>query len=75
MVDKEYKKKAHELVKRAKEKGLVTKYKDFCKTEEANKEEYIKFAESLKEMQLHREGKIALDTWEEYLEKKGKNNV
>ena len=35
MVSKEYRKKAHDLVKRSKEKGLITKYKDWCKTKEA----------------------------------------
>lgn len=35
MVGSDYKKRASELVKRAKEKGLVRKYSDFCKTKEA----------------------------------------
>ena len=35
MVSEVYKKKASSLVKRAKEKGKVVKYKDFCRTKEA----------------------------------------
>ena len=31
---------------------------------------YKSFEKSLKEVKLHREGKIYLDTWDEYLEKK-----
>lgn len=37
MVSKVYKQKAHKLVQEAKEKGLVTKYKEFSKTELAKK--------------------------------------
>jgi len=37
MVDKDYRKKASNLVKLAKEKGLIKKYADFCDTEEAKK--------------------------------------
>lgn len=33
---------------------------------------YESLKESLKEVKLHREGKIQLDTWDEYLEKKHK---
>ena len=35
MVKEVYKKRANYLVKIAKEKGKVIKYKDFCKTKEA----------------------------------------
>lgn len=35
---------------------------------------YEFFKESLKEVKLHREGKIHLDTWDEYLAKKKQNN-
>lgn len=31
---------------------------------------YESLKESLKEVKLHREGKIQLDTWDEYLKKK-----
>lgn len=31
---------------------------------------YESLEESLKQVKLHREGKIKLDTWEEYLKKK-----
>lgn len=37
MVDVDYKKKASELVKLAKEKGLIKKYAEFCSTDEAKK--------------------------------------
>ena len=37
MVNVDYKKRAAELVKKAKEKGLITKYSDFCKTENSKK--------------------------------------
>ncbi len=37
MVSKVYKQKAHKLVQEAKEKGLVTKYREFSKTELAKK--------------------------------------
>ena len=33
---------------------------------------YKSFENSLKEVNLHREGKIHLDTWDEYLKKKYK---
>ena len=32
MVNEVYKSKAHSLVQRAKEKGLIKSYKDFCNT-------------------------------------------
>ena len=35
MVSADYKKRASELVKRAQQKGLITKYSDFCKTKES----------------------------------------
>lgn len=35
MISEEYKKRAKELVKKAQEKGLITKYSEWCKTEEA----------------------------------------
>ncbi len=34
---------------------------------------YESLRESLKEVKLHREGKIQLDTWDEYLKKKKQN--
>lgn len=34
---------------------------------------YESLKESLKEVKLHRQGKIHLDTWEEYLAKKRQN--
>lgn len=37
MVNATYKEKASRLVKMAKEKGLLKKYADFCKTDEAKK--------------------------------------
>lgn len=37
MVSADYKKRASELVKIAKQKGLVKKYSDFCKTKESKK--------------------------------------
>ena len=37
MVSKEYKERANKLVKQAKAKGLVIKYKDFLKTDLAKK--------------------------------------
>ena len=37
MVSADYKKRASELVKTAREKGLITKYSDWCKTKEAKK--------------------------------------
>ncbi len=33
MASKSYKQKADKLIKRAKEKGLITKYEDFLKTD------------------------------------------
>ena len=35
MITKNYKKRASELVKIAKEKGLITKYSDFCNTKKS----------------------------------------
>lgn len=35
MVNVDYKKRAAELVKKARQKGLITKYSDFCKTKES----------------------------------------
>lgn len=35
MVSEDYKKRASELVKKAKQKGLIKKYSDWCQTEEA----------------------------------------
>ena len=37
MVSKEYQERAKKLIKTAKEKGLITKYSDFSKTELAKK--------------------------------------
>ena len=37
MVSKEYKQRARKLVQEAKERGLVTKYKEFSKTDLAKK--------------------------------------
>ena len=53
MVNADYRKKASELVKTAKEKGLIKKYSDFCKTDEAkdyalSKEEVIYYTSKLK---------------------------
>ena len=46
-------------------------------TKDSNNERYCSvyesLKESLKEVKLHREGKIHLDTWEEYLAKKKHN--
>lgn len=47
-------------------KGKLTKEK----TPERYCSVYESLEESLKEVKLHRAGKIHLDTWEEYLEKK-----
>ncbi len=46
MVSVDYKKKASELVRKAQQRGLITKYSDFCKTKESkeyalSKEEVI----------------------------------
>ena len=35
MISADYKKRASELVKMAREEGLITKYSDWCKTKEA----------------------------------------
>lgn len=35
MVSSDYRKRASELVKQAKQKGLITKYSDFCKTKKS----------------------------------------
>lgn len=35
MVDVDYKRRATELVKKARQKGLITKYSDFCKSKES----------------------------------------
>ena len=48
--------------------GKVTK----DKKEERYCSVYESLEESLKEVKLHREGKIHLDTWNEYLKKKNK---
>lgn len=37
MVSADYRKRASELVKTAQQKGLITKYSDFCKTKESKK--------------------------------------
>ena len=37
MVSKSYKKRASDLVKKAKEKGLIKTYDEFCKTDIAKK--------------------------------------
>lgn len=37
MISADYKKRASELVKKAQQKGLITKYSDFCKTKESKK--------------------------------------
>lgn len=37
MVNMDYRKKASELVKMAKQKGLIKKYDDWCNTEDAKK--------------------------------------
>ena len=46
----------------------LTNTKD--KTSERYCSVYESLEESLKQVKLHREGKIHLDTWEEYLKKK-----
>lgn len=43
------------------------------KTSERYCSVYESLEESLKEVRLHREGKIHLDTWDEYLKKKKQN--
>ena len=53
MVNADYRKRASELVKVAKEKGLIKKYSDFCKTKEAkeyapSKEEVIYYTSKVK---------------------------
>ena len=53
MVSENYRKQASELVKLAKEKGLITKYSDFCNTDEAkkyalSKKEVIHYTSKLK---------------------------
>lgn len=35
MVSVDYKKRASELIKRAQNKGLITKYSEFCKTKKS----------------------------------------
>lgn len=47
-------------------KGRLTK----DKTTERYCSVYESLKESLKEVKLHRQGKIHLDTWDEYLQKK-----
>lgn len=42
MVNETYKTKVHNLVQRAKEKGLVKSYKEFCKTDIAKNSELSK---------------------------------
>ena len=37
MADKNYKKRVSSLIKKAKEKGLVKTYDEFCKTDKAKK--------------------------------------
>ena len=54
MVSSDYKKRASELVKAAKEKGLIKKYSDFCKTKDSkeyalSEEEVIYYTSKEKE--------------------------
>lgn len=54
MVDAEYRKKTSEMIKKAKEKGLVKKYSEFCDKDEAkeyalSEEEAIYYTTNQKE--------------------------
>lgn len=82
MVNKECKDLAHDLVRKAKEKGLITKYSDFCKTELSNEfaiddekiEHYKEIKEALEEVKMIKQGKINPKTWEEFKEELKQEN-
>ena len=52
MISEECKKMAKELVKKAQEKGLITKYSEWCKTEEAK--EYENYPDWVRQFYLLR---------------------
>lgn len=75
-MNKSYKIKDKKCIKKAKEKGLIKTYSQFCETEGSREKEYNlreALEESLHEVKLIKEEKIKAKTWDELYEELKEN--